>query len=599
MFEFEVKILDIIISFIKLLGGVALLIYGMKTLSTNLKKVSGGKLEKILTSATDNVFKGLLTGILITVATQSSAATTVIVVGLVNSDILKLKNAIPIIMGANIGTTITSQILRLTSIGGNSIISLFTPAVFAPILTVVGLIIMETAKNRKRADIGQMVMGIGFLFTGMITMINIASGFSDLPILSQILTSLSNPILGVLAGALITIIVQSSAATVGILQAISTTGIITYSTTIPIILGQNIGTCATSIFASIGGSKNAKRAAAVHLYFNLIGTIIFLIFIYSYQNLVGFPFWNSPIDMGQIANFHTIFNVVSTIILLPCTNLIEKLTIITIKDKKEKDDDESDYLSVLNMLDKGVLEMPKLAITNSINVIEKMSELAEKNYKKAMALLNNYDRKTLNKIQERENAIDKMEEKVTEFLIQLVNLELSDEESKTVTALLKIESEFEKIGDYSFEFSKIVENMYEKNVKFSEKAYEECKRIYSVTEETILNTNKAFKEKDLSLFVNVEALKEFAEMQKEKYRNAHIQRLKEGKCNVESGIAFLELLTVFERIIDHCSNISILTTNYMTNQNFITKQEFYKKIYEKDSELLKNKLNEYNQKYAF
>ena len=275
-----------IISVIKLLGGVALLIYGMKILSSNLKKISGGKLEKVLVSVTDNKFKALLVGILITVATQSSAATTVIVVGLVNAEILKLRNAIPIIMGANIGTTITSQILRLTSLDGNSILSLFTPAVLAPILFVGGLLLMQLAKNKKGSTIGQMVIGIGILFTGMITMVDIASGFSEIPILSEILAKLSNPILGVLAGALITLLVQSSAATVGILQAISTTGIITYASTIPIILGQNIGTCGTSIMSSLGGSKNAKRAAVVHLYFNLIGTIIFLIAIYTYQSIV-------------------------------------------------------------------------------------------------------------------------------------------------------------------------------------------------------------------------------------------------------------------------------------------------------------------------
>jgi len=380
--------MNTVISIIKLLGGVALLIYGMKILSTNLKQISGGKLEKILISVTDNKFKGLITGILITVATQSSSATTVIVVGLVNAEILKLRNAIPIIMGANIGTTITSQILRLTSLEGSSWISLFTPAVIAPILIVIGLLLTQFAKNKRMTTVGQMVIGVGLLFTGMITMVDIASGFSELPILSEILSKLSNPILGVLAGALITLLVQSSAATVGILQALSTTGIITYSTTIPVILGQNIGTCGTSILSSIGGSKNAKRTAMVHLYFNLIGTIIFLIFIYSFQFLIGFPFWEEAVDMGKIANFHTLFNVVSTIILFPFIGLIEKLTMITIRDNKRtsEDDDEGDYLSVLNMLDERVSKMPSLAITNSTNVIESMGVLAEKNFRKSMFL---------------------------------------------------------------------------------------------------------------------------------------------------------------------------------------------------------------------
>ncbi len=593
--------MNILISVIKLLGGVALLIYGMKILSANLKKISGGKLEKILVSATDNMFKGLLTGILITVATQSSSATTLIVVGLVNSDILKLKNSIPIIMGANIGTTITSQILRLTSLSGDSWISLFTPQTLAPIFILLGVLIMEIPKSKKSTDIGQMIMGIGLLFTGMITMIDIASSFSKLPILSQILATLSNPILGVIAGAFITALLQSSAATVGILQAISTSGVMTYATTLPIILGQNIGTCATSIFGCVGGSKNAKRAAAVHLYFNLIGTIIFLIVIYTYQYFIGFTFWNSAIDMGQIANFHTFFNVVSTIVLLPFVNFIEKLTILTFRDKSENsddDDDESDYLTVLNMLDEKFTKMPNIAIINSTSVVEKMIELGEKSFRKSMELLGKFDRKRLEKMQKREDAIDKIEENVTGFLVELGNFDLSDQESKTVTTLLKIESEFEKVGDYAFKFSKIVEDMNDKNIKFSKSAYTNCERMYKITEDIILNTIKCFKDKDIKIAIEIEALKEYAEVQREQYRNEHIERLKEGKCNVESGIAFLEILTICEKIIDHCSNVSIFTTNYMTNESFITKHEFFNRVYKAESELLKNKLNECGHKYA-
>ena len=261
--------MDVFLSAIKMLGGLALLIYGMKLLSTQLKKLSGGKLEQTLINVTDNPYKGLFFGFLITVATQSSATTTVIVVSLVNSGILQLRNSIPIIMGANIGTTINSQILRLTAVSGNSFLSIISPANLAPIILIIGLIIMERAKKQKVKDVGQMIMGLGILFTGMITMVSMASTFSSLPILPKILQKLSNPILGVVSGAIVTAIVQSSAATIGILQALSTTGIITYSTTIPIILGQNIGTCITSILASMSGSKNAKRVAAVHLYFNV------------------------------------------------------------------------------------------------------------------------------------------------------------------------------------------------------------------------------------------------------------------------------------------------------------------------------------------
>ena len=592
--------MNIILSILKMLGGLALLIYGMKLLSTNLKKLSGGKLEKILINATDNPFKGLFVGFIITVATQSSAATTVIVVSLVNSGIIKLRNSIPIIMGANIGTTMNSQILRLANLEGSSIISLLSPANLAPIILLMGLIIMEKAKKQKMKDIGQMIIGLGLLFTGMITMLGIASTFSDLPIFGVILQKLSNPFLGVIAGAIITAIVQSSAATVGILQAFSTTGAITYATTIPIILGQNIGTCITSILASIGESKNAKRVAAVHLYFNLIGTIVFLIGIYSFQTLVGFSFWNSAIDMGGIANFHTIFNITSTLLLFPFIKQIEKLTIFTVRDAKTVDEDETnedEYLLTLNLLDDKATTIPSIAITNTMSVIEKMGEITEKNLRRAMELIKNFDSKSLNRIQERENIIDKIEERVTKYLVNLENLSLTDDENIGITALLKINSEMEKIGDYAFRFAKAVENMNENDIKFSSNAQKELQIVYRIAEETLKKTLVLTKEKNLQLTVEVQALREFAELKRERYKLEHIQRLKEGKCNVESGISFLEILIVFEKIIDHCLNIAIAVSNFITHEKFITKQEYYKRIYENNSVLFKEKFNEYSIKY--
>lgn len=592
--------MDIFLSVLKLLGGLALLIYGMKMLSSQLKKLSGSKLEKILSNATDNPFKGLFVGFLITVATQSSAATTVIVVSLVNSGILKLRNSIPIIMGANIGTTMNSQILRLANLEGNSFISLFSPANLAPIILVVGLIIMEKAKKQKNKDIGQMILGLGLLFTGMITMVNIASSFSDLPILGVILQKLSNPLLGVIAGAIITAIVQSSAATVGILQALSTTGIVTFATTIPIILGQNIGTCFTSILASMGESKNAKRVAAVHLYFNLIGTIIFLVGIYLYQTFIGFPFWNDPVDMGGIANFHTIFNITSTLLLFPFIKQIEKLTMITIRDDKNSDDDSSkddEYLLALNKLDDKATTIPRIAIVNSINVIEKMGELTEKNYRKAMELMYEYDNKKLERILERENSIDKMEEKVTKYLVSLGTLNLSNDENTAVSSLMRIESEIEKVGDYAFRLSKTIENMHEKDITLSEKAHKELKNMYNLTEETVIKTIQILKEQNLKYVLDIEALKEVSEIKREKYKSEHIQRLKEGTCNVESGIAFIEILTVFEKITYHCVNTTIAISNLVRNEKFTNKQAFSKRIYEEHSNLLKESLNSYTLKY--
>ena len=589
--------MDILISIFKLLGGLALLIYGMKTLSTQLKKLSGGKLEKILTHVTDNAFKGLLVGFVITVATQSSATTTVIIVGLVNSGILKLRNSIPIIMGANIGTTINSQILRLANVEGSSILSLVSPATIAPVLLIAGLVVIQTAKKAKIKDIGQAIFGLGLLFTGMITMVGIASSFSNLPIFREVLSKLSNPILGVLAGALVTAIVQSSAATVGILQAISTTGIMTFSSTIPIILGQNIGTCATSMIASAGGNKNARRVATVHLYFNLIGTIIFLIGIYTYQHFIGFSFWNGPIDMGGIANFHTLFNVVSTLILFPFIKQIEKLTMITIKDKKDEDESEEKYLAELNKLDERVTTIPSLAISNANSVIITMAKIANKNFEKATALLTNFNEKNFERIKEREDVIDKIDEKTTKYLVTLSSNNIRKDENLKISSLIRIDSEIEKIGDYSYALSKIIEGMKENEIKISDIAKQSLNVMFNITDEMIAKTIEFLKDEHVELATDIQVLKEVAETKREKYRLEHIQRLKNNLCNVESGISYLEILTTLEKIADHCYNTSIFLSNIVTNRKFITKHDYMKSLYTDNDDIIKNKFNEYSLKY--
>ena len=590
--------MDILISIFKLLGGLALLIYGMKTLSTQLKKLSGSKLEQTLTNVTDNAFKGLLVGFLITVATQSSATTTVIIVGLVNSGILKLRNSIPIIMGANIGTTMNSQILRLTNVEGNSILTLISPATIAPVLLIIGLIIIQKAEKSKYKDIGQIVFSLGLLFTGMITMVNIASSFSNLPVFREVLSKMSNPILGVLAGAVITAIVQSSAATVGILQAISTTGIMTFSSTIPIILGQNIGTCATSIIASTGGNKNARRVATVHLYFNLIGTVIFLVGIYTYQHFIGFPFWNGPIDMGGIANFHTIFNVVSTLILFPFIKQIEKLTMITVKDKKDdEDENEEKYLTELNKLDERVTKIPSIAISNANSVIISMAEIANKNFEKSTSLLKKFDNKQLEKIQEREDIIDKIDERTTKYLITLSNKNISKDENFKINALVRIDSEIEKVGDYSFALSKIIGEMKDKDIKISKTAQKSLDLMFRLTNDMIVKTIEFLKTENNDLAVDIQVLREVSEIRREKYREDHIQRLKKDLCNVESGISYLEILTTLEKIADHCYNTSICLSNTITDRNIMTKHDYIKMIYEQNNSTIKNKLNEYSLKY--
>ena len=589
--------MTIIKSLLTMMGGLALLIYGMKMLSANLRKLTGGKLEQILINATNNPFKGLAVGFLITVMSQSSATTTVLVVGLVNSEILTLKSAIPIIMGANIGTTINSQILRLTSIGGNSWVSLISPASFAPIILIISLLIHQKAKKKKTKDIASMLMGLGILFTGMVIMVNTASSFSNLPILPKILENLRNPILGVLAGALVTAIVQSSSATVGILQALSTTGKINYATTIPIILGQNIGTCFTSILASIGGSSNAKRVAMVHLYFNLIGTFLFLIGIYSYQHFIGFTFWNNTVNMGSIANFHMIFNVTSTIIIFPFMSLIEKLTIITIKEKETHDElDES--LQILNKLDDRISNIPRMAITNSKEVVIKMGELAKSNFNRSINLFKEYDYEEVNRIEKCENSIDKMEEVLTKYLVNLENLDLSDRDNKKITILLRTETDYEKIGDYSYRLFKKIEEINEKDIVFSNTANKELNNMFRITNAAIDKSMSVFYKPEVNVSIEVEALRDYAEGLREQYKILHIKRLKKGKCTVESGISFLEVLSCCESIINHCLNVTIAMSTYgLKNKNVVTKHDYRSNLYSKYSDEINNYIKQYEKVY--
>lgn len=592
--------MDIAVKIIKMIGGLVLLIYGMDMLSVNLKKIAGEKLKAILKKATDNVFKGVITGIIITVAVQSSSVVTVMVIGFVNAEILKLKNAIPIIMGANIGTTITAQILRLASVEGSTIFTLLSPEFLAPVFIILGFVLLELKKKKNVKDLGQLLISVGLLFTGLMTMVDMASGFSELPIMKKILSTFSNPIVGLLAGTIITAIVQSSAATIGILQAISQTGIITYASTIPVVLGQNIGTCFTSVLSSIGASKNAKRVATVHLLFNFIGSIIFMIAIYTYQTLVGFSFWNNPIAMGGIANFHLIFNVVCTLILLPCAGLLEKLAMLAIRDNKEENEDEEDaseYLTVLNVLDERIAKIPSVAISNSLKVITKTAEIAEKNVKKSMNLLEKIDEEKLDHIQNREDAIDELDAKTAEFLVKIGNLELTEQENKSVTSLLKIESEFEKIGDYAYKLSKIVENMKNKKLEFSENAVKELNLVYKLVEDVLRKTIEALPKKDKTIVVEVQALKEIAEMYREKFKKQHIDRLREARCSVDTGIAFIEILTVYEKIIDHCLNVSVEIANYAMDERYITKHEYLNSLYADDSGRLKSRFNELIHKY--
>ena len=573
---------------ISLAGGLALFLYGMSMLGSGLEKLSGGRMERTLEKLTKNVFMSVLLGALVTAAIQSSSATTVIVVGLVNAGILKLKPAVGVIMGANIGTTVTAQILRLGDLDSNQNVNIFMkflkPTTLAPLVAIVGIIFFMVSKRTKYKDIGQMLIGFGILFTGMQAMEAAVRPLGENPQFAQLFQSVSNPILGVLVGAGVTALIQSSSASIGILQALSSTGAITFSSAFPIIMGQNIGTCITPILSSIGANKNAKRAASVHLYFNIIGTTIFLIGVYAIQHFIGFSFWSESINKGGIANFHTLFNVIVTIILIPFSGLLAKLAELTIRDgKKGTEDDLGIDSTALAKLDERFLISPSLAVAQCEIVVANMGKLAKSNFGKTIKLFSKYDAKLAERIREREDAIDKMEDKVNNYLVKLTDRELTDQESKQVTHLLRVVSEFERVGDYSINLIECAEMLRDKEVCFSEKAMRELYAITDAVQEIIDMSLTAFENNDVELSRKIEPLEETIDTMEDTLKFRHIQRLKNGHCTIDAGVVFLEALTNLERISDHCSNIAvyIIGTNY--DKESLNRHDYIKRMHQGDT----------------
>lgn len=588
---------------ISMLGGLALFLYGMSMLGSGLEKVAGSKLERTLEKMTSNIFKGVLVGAVITAAIQSSSATTVIVVGLVNAGILKLRSAIPVIMGANIGTTVTGQILRLVELdssgGASFVLELIKPTTLAPIITIVGIVMFMVGGKKKTKMIGEIFLGFGILFNGMFMMTDAVEPLSKLPQFEHLFATLTNPILGVLAGTIVTAIIQSSSASVGILQSLATTGVITYSAAFPIIMGQNIGTCVTSLLSSIGANVNARRAAMVHLYFNVIGTILFLTGVYGLNALIGFSFWNDNINASGVANFHTLFNIVVTIVLLPFVRLLEKLATITVRSKYEKSNElgEADIAQELANLDERFLKSPSIALGQCEKVVGLMGVNALKNFRLSLPLFEKYNTKSVDKIKENEDTIDRMEDKVNNYLLSISGEELTLEESRAVTRLLKLGTDFERIGDYTINLVEGAEILYDRGAGLSEKAIDELKVTYQAIEEIIGMALKAYKENDIEIAMEVEPLEETIDFMVDALKEKHIERLKKGKCTIDGGFVFLELLTNLERISDHCSNVAISVIGYKANNDNLNRHEYIKAIHSGQYPGYKEKLEEYRQKY--
>lgn len=595
--------MEYIFNAISMLGGLALFLYGMSMLGSGLEKVAGSKLERTLEKMTSNIFKGVLVGAVITAAIQSSSATTVIVVGLVNAGILKLRSAIPVIMGANIGTTVTGQILKLAELDSSGSASFFLelikPTTLAPIITIIGIVMFMIGGKKKTKMIGEILLGFGILFNGMFMMTDAVEPLSKLPQFEQLFASLQNPILGVLAGTIVTALIQSSSASVGILQSLATTGVITYSAAFPIIMGQNIGTCVTSLLSSIGANVNARRAAMVHLYFNIIGTIVFLTSVYGINSLIGFSFWDKAIDMNGIANFHTLFNFVVTILFLPFVGLLEKLATATVRAKvgNNGENGEVEIAQELANLDDRFLKSPSIALSQCEKVVELMGVNSLKNFKLSLPLFEKYNTKSVEKIKENEDTIDRMEDKINNYLLSLTGEELTNEESREVTRLLKLGTDFERIGDYTINLVEGAEILYDRDAKFSEKALEELKLTYQAIEEIIAMTIEAYRQNDVKIAANVEPLEETIDFMVEALKEKHIERLKKAKCTIDGGFVFLEVLTNLERISDHCSNVAIAVIGHKGNNENLNRHEYIKAIHSGQYPGYKEKIEEYKEKY--
>ena len=570
---------------IRLVGGLALFLYGMSIMGTGLEKCAGGKMESVLQKITSSTWLAVLLGAAISALIHSSAGTTVIVVGLVNSGIMQLSQAIGVIMGANIGTTVTSQILRLADMEeGGFIAQLLSPTNLAPMLAAVGAVLFVFLKSPRKRDWGQIFMGIGLLFTGMESMMQAVSGLQDSPLFARLFATLQNPLLGLLAGALITVAVQSSTASVGILQALSSTGLVTWGSAIPIILGQNIGTTSTS--------KAAKRTALVHVYFNVIGSIVFMGIIYGAKAVLGFSWWGDTIGMGEIANFHTLFNVAATLLFLPFTKLLARLAEMTFPDKPG----EATALEI-PLLDELLLTSPSVAIQQAKGAVETMARNAYANYCEAVPVLYSHDADTLNLIQQREAIVDKLEVSVSNYLVKVSDQQLSERESHAVNELLHFVVEYERIGDYAINVVERSSEMFDKEIAFSPEAQRELELVDGAIREIMEITLAAFLSDDLRQAEQVEPLEETIDLMIETLRDRHILRLKDGVCGIENGIIFLEILTNLERISDHCSNIAARIVGEESDDSHFDAHEFRRNMHDGLVADFNDMLHHYQEKY--
>lgn len=551
-----------IFNILYLAGGLALFLFGMNYMGSSLEKLGGGKFESILEKMTNSRIKGVLLGAGVTAIIQSSSAVTVMAVGFVNSSIMSLHQVIGIIMGANIGTTITSWILSLTNIESTNIfLTLLKPSSFTPVLALIGIVMYMTGKNDKKKDIGSIFLGFAILMFGMEAMSDAVAPLKDVPAFTSILTMFSNPILGVAAGALLTAVIQSSSASVGILQALAVTGSISVASAFPIILGQNIGTCVTAMISSVGTSKNAKRTAVVHLAFNTIGVIIAMILFYGINAVVGLPFIKDTVNAASIAVIHTIFNVFSTIILFPFGKQLERLAKIIIPDKNED--------STNALIDERFLMTPSYAIEKVKEKSDGMGLLARDNINLCLDLIKKYSHNNDEAISKNEKTLDLLEDELETYLVKISSMNLSIEDSIKLSKLSHSISNFERIGDYGVNILKIKRRMHQSKVHFTPDANRELEVMSRAVQEITEKAVRAFIDDDVKIAAEIEPLEQVINNLKEELRARHSKRLQDDECTIENGMLFFDIINSFERIADHCSNLAVCIIE-LSNRSYQT-----------------------------
>ena len=567
---------------LNLIGGLSLFLFGMTLMGQALERRAGNRLKALLGRMTTNRFVGLLTGLGVTAIVQSSSATTVMVVGFVNSGLMTLKQSINVIMGANIGTTVTAWILSLAGIeSSNFFIRLLKPSSFTPVLALAGIIFYMASKNSKRKDTGLILLGFATLMYGMETMSDAVSVLRNVPSFQQMFLAFTNPVLGVIAGAVLTAIIQSSSASVGILQALASTGAVSYGAAIPIIMGQNIGTCITAMLSSIGTTRNAKRAALVHFAFNLIGAAVWLTVFCLVKTILAPIFLTKAADLMGIAVVHSMFNILCTLLMLPFSQVLEQMVCRILPDAKVPEKEKE--------LDERLLGSPALALNQCRQVLSNMAELSIRAFRDSAACVLNYDKVIADRIREAENNTDHLEDLISTYLLKLTSRHLGDEESVKATEYLKLIGDYERIADHAVNILESAEEIVNKNVEFSDDAVDEYRTICAAVTEILNLSFSAFSEEDIEAARKTEPLEEVIDMLKEDLRTRHFLRLQRGECSVAAGFVWSDLLTNLERVSDHCSNISGCVLDSVGSTMNIHENQ----------RVLKNTNEEYKQEYIF